>query len=136
MRMNYSDAKNVTGAGVDLINLGEILRVLDDMDNLHNGTMAIDKIGLDRQFRLVCIAHKTNTDRPDRFVLGKDLFFACTGDSDVIWANGSYDYTSEEVEEAYQVERDPYADDDAPPIKRIVRTVWYSAEYRSAHKLL
>ncbi len=136
MRMNYSDADNVTGAGVDLVNIGEFLRVLNDMDALRNGNMAIDKIGLDRQFRLVCIAHKTHTDRPDRYVLGKDVFPAGTDESDVYWANGSYDYTSEEVEQAYAFEHDPYAEDDAPLIHRVLRTVWYSAEYRESRKLI
>ena len=137
MRMNYSDAKNVTGAGVDIINLGDAVRSFDDMDNLHNGSMAIDKIGLDTQLRLVCIAHKTTTDAPNRYIFGKDVFLACTEESDVLWANGSYDYTAQEVEKAYMFERDPsYAEDDGDGhlVRRIIKTVWMSAEYKEAHR--
>lgn len=123
MRMNYSDAKNVTGAGVDLINLGETIRALDGHDALVNGSIVIDKIGLDKTFRLVCVAHKPNVSPECGYVLGKGVFFLDADESAICWENGSYQYSASEVEEAYSD-------------RGILKGVWYSAEYRSAHKLL
>ena len=71
----------------------------------------------------MCVAHKPNVDPEYGYVLGKGVFLSDSDVSAVCWENGSYQYSASEVEEAY---------DD----RGILKGVWYSAEYRSAHKLL
>ncbi len=114
---------NLTGAGLDVVKLGETIRAFNDADKLVNGMMTLDVIGLDKTLKLVCIAHKTTVNHDHAYVLGSDVYLNTETPGAVHWGNGSYDYTLNEVKDAYYE-------------KGILKTIWYSAEYRQAHSII